>query len=162
MNHTYLFIGLMLVVLVSPVSAVWWWDPSYTPVPINTSLPTPDVTIAPVDTSAYQSLVDNVVSDEVPANETAAAINWTLFGETLVMPYTSMMGSLFFLILFSIPFVGMWVVGEKSYGLLIGGMLFIGFATMAGYVPASYQIPVFAFMALCAVGLIYSLVRGRL
>lgn len=161
MRHVILFlIGMAL--LISPVAAVWWWDPAYTPVPINTSLPTPDATIAPVDTSAYNVLVNQVIKNTTPANETEAAINWTLFGTALAMPYTSMIGGLFFLILFSMPFIVMWVVGEKAYGLIVGGILFAGFATMAGYIPAEYQLPVYGFLAIASVGLIYSLVRGRI
>ena len=122
---------------------------------------TPSETIAPVDTSAYSSFIEAIGGDDSPDNETEAAINWTQAGIAISAPFTDLMGSAFFFVLLSIPFVAMWIAQEKTWIPLLTGIIVLSFATLAGYIPAEYGIAVMAFIALSIAAIVWTLLRSR-
>lgn len=124
--------------------------------------PTPSVTIAPVDTTGYNSLIDSFGGNETPEDEDAAEINWTGMVEAIASPYVDLMGVMFYLMAFSIPFISMWIAQEKTWVPLGSGILLIGFATMNGWIPAEYQMPILVFVALSIAAVVWVLLRDRL
>ncbi|MFA5456942.1 MAG: DUF2341 domain-containing protein [Synergistaceae bacterium] len=140
--------------------------PTPTPTPTGTATgfharATPSETIAPVDTSAYSSFIEAIGGDDSPDNETEAAINWTQAGIAISAPFTDLMGSAFFFVLLSIPFVAMWIAQEKTWIPLLTGIIVLSFATLAGYIPAEYGIAVMAFIALSIAAIVWTLLRSR-
>jgi hypothetical protein len=127
-----------------------------------TARATPSETIAPVETAGYNSLIDSFGGDESPEDEDAAEINWTGMVEAIASPYVDLMGVMFYLMAFSIPFISMWIAQEKTWIPLGAGILLVGFATMSGWIPAEYQMPIIIFVALSIAAVIWMLLRDRL
>ena len=120
-----------------------------------------------LDEHAYEMLMESWGSRFHWTNETNCgemtsqnmSYNFTLFGMAISEPYVNIMGSLFFLFLFSMPFLMMYLRQENVLipsisGMILGGMIL-------GFLPAEYHLPAIAFIALSITGVLYIALKER-
>ncbi len=121
---------------------------------------TPDHTIAAVSTRAYENFTESFGGDDLgDASETP---DWSGMVDSIFIPYTDLIGPGFWALLLAIPFIAMWIAQDKGWIPLTGGIIIFAAAVMLGWIPAEYQLPVYGFMALAFVGVIYVLMRDRI
>lgn len=107
-------------------------------------------TITELNMTPYNSILD-VVSSEDPDYED--------FLYALTMPHTSIIGSLFYVVLYGVPFIVMWVSqGSSKIPAVLGCML--GPALLGAFNPEYINISVL-FIIIALFGLIYSLYKER-
>jgi len=97
-------------------------------------------------------------------NTTVNATNFSTSGFTsffgaLMLPYTTTLGSIFYVFVYVLPLAVIWVRQEKALmpvglSVLFGGLLL-------SQLPESWQIPAQLFIVLTVVGLLYSMFKER-
>jgi len=114
--------------------------------------------------------------NKTDANDTHAALNttwmtnltqsisfnqsgFTSFFGALTLPYTSMMGNLFYLFVYVLPLAVIWVRQEKA--LIPVGLSILFGALLLSQLPESWQLPAELFMIITVIGLLYSMFKER-
>lgn len=100
--------------------------------------------------------------NETAWNETQAAIQDADFMRILdasTIPYTNIMGNIFFLMLYSLAFLAIWmrqqnVLIPSILGLIVGSILIL-------WLPADYQIAAVGFLSIGIAGVMYSIYVER-
>lgn len=85
--------------------------------------------------------------------------NFTLFSMAIAEPHIAIMGNLFFLFLFSMPFLMMYLRQENVLIPSISGIM-LG-SIILGFLPAEYHLPAITFISLSIVGVLYILLKER-
>jgi len=113
-----------------------------------------------IDDSAYYALLNALVGQtfEGPINESAEP-NFIEFGKSVTIPYTNILGSLFFVIFFGAFFIMMWlrqgnIAIPSTIGIIVGGVLL-------KYAPAEFRLPAILFISFNIFGIIYTLLKER-
>ena len=105
-------------------------------------------TIPTINTSAYEQLWN--------ATE---QFDFAAFLKASLNPYLAVLGSLFFVFAYGIPFISMWLRQSESVIPTVLGLILAGF--IIPFLPEEYRLPAFAMLALSVFGVIYIMVRGR-
>jgi hypothetical protein len=116
-------------------------------------------TIAPLDDSGYDLLFGAIGGDS-QLNDTTEGVDWLDIKSAVEQPYTSAIGSLFFAIVFAIPFLMQWIrqgsmVIPGALGTILGGF-------MLAQTPAEYHIVAYAFIALGILGIVWGIYKERI
>ena len=113
-----------------------------------------------IDDSAYYALLNALVGQtfEGSINESAEP-NFIEFGKSVTIPYTNILGSLFFVIFFGAFFIMMWlrqgnIAIPSTIGIIVGGVLL-------KYAPAEFRLPAILFISFNIFGIIYTLLKER-
>jgi len=113
-----------------------------------------------IDDSAYYALLNALVGQtfEGPINESAEP-DFIEFGKSVTIPYTNILGSLFFVIFFGAFFIMMWlrqgnIMIPSTIGIIVGGVLL-------KYAPAEFRLPAILFISFNIFGIIYTLLKER-
>jgi len=114
--------------------------------------------------------------NKTDANNTTAALNttwmtnvtdsiafntsgFTSFFGAVTLPFTTFMGSLFYVFLYVLPIAIIWVRQEKA--LVPVGLSVIFGGIMLSQLPISWQLPAQLFIILTVFGLLYSMFKER-
>jgi len=113
-----------------------------------------------IDDTPYYALLNALVGQtfEGPINESAEP-NFIEFGKSVTIPYTNILGSLFFVIFFGAFFIMMWlrqgnIAIPSTIGIIVGGVLL-------KYAPAEFRLPAILFISFNIFGIIYTLLKER-
>jgi len=113
-----------------------------------------------IDDTPYYALLNALVGQtfEGPINESAEP-NFIEFGKSVTIPYTNILGSLFFVIFFGAFFIMMWlrqgnIAIPSTIGIIVGGVLL-------KYAPAEFRLPAILFISFNVFGIIYTLLKER-
>jgi len=147
LTHTTLILCLILALLIAPAAA---WN--------TTERPKATATIAPLDASGYNLLIGAIGSDN-QLNATTEGIDWLGIKAAVEQPYTAAIGSLFFAIIFAIPFLMQWIRQGSmaipgALGVILGGF-------MLARTPAEYHLVAVAFIALGILAVVWGIVKDR-
>jgi len=120
--------------------------------------PRATATIDNVSTSLVDDLIDSLGGETVPepGNDT---INWTGLISTIGGAYTSILGPLAYTLIFSIPFLMMWITQRDMTLPGLVGALFGLFIIVR--LPAEFHLVAVTFIAISIVAVVYSLVKER-
>lgn len=93
------------------------------------------------------------------SNSTFYEFNFSIFAYAIALPFTAIMGNLFFVFLFGIPFLMMWLRQESmnvplALGIILAAGIFM-------FLPPEYVISAMGIMALAIVGAIYLVFKER-
>lgn len=103
-----------------------------------------------LDTSGYTNLTNSI---------SGANIDYRNFLVAVISPFTSVLGNLFYVLLYGLPMVVIWMRQEKAIIPAILSII-IG-AFFIGQLPESFVGPTILFVILTVFGIIYSLVKER-
>jgi len=113
-----------------------------------------------IDDTPYYALLNALVGQtfEGPINESAEP-NFIEFGKSVTIPYTNILGSLFFVIFFGAFFIMMWlrqgnIAIPSTIGIIVGGVIL-------KYAPAEFRLPAILFISFNIFGIIYTLLKER-
>ena len=111
-----------------------------------------------VSTSLVDDLINSLGGETVPepGNDT---INWTGLISTIGGAYTSVLGPLAYTLIFSIPFLMMWITQRDMTLPGLVGALFGLFIIVR--LPAEFHLVAVTFIAISIVAVVYSLVKER-
>ena len=120
--------------------------------------PRATATIDNVSTSLVDDLINSLGGETVPepGNDT---INWTGLISTIGGAYTSVLGPLAYTLIFSIPFLMMWITQRDMTLPGLVGALFGLFIIVR--LPAEFHLVAVTFIAISIVAVVYSLVKER-
>lgn len=85
--------------------------------------------------------------------------DWAIFSATIAMPFTAIMGNIFFVFLFGTPFLMQWLRQENMIvpcvtGILLGSILI-------GFLPVEYHLLSCLFIGICITGILYVGLKER-
>lgn len=103
-----------------------------------------------LDTSGYTNLTNSI---------SGANIDYRNFLVAVISPFTSVLGNLFYVLLYGLPMVVIWMRQEKAI-IPVTISIIIG-AFFMGQLPESFVGPAILFVILEVFGIIYSLVKER-
>jgi hypothetical protein len=97
-------------------------------------------------------------------NTTVNATNFSTSGFTnffgaLMLPYTTTLGSVFYVFVYILPLAVIWVRQEKA--LMPVGLSVLFGSLLLSQLPESWQMPAQLFIVLTVVGLIVSIIKER-
>lgn len=120
--------------------------------------PRASATIPTLSTDLKDDLIDSLGGETVPepGNDT---INWTGLISTIGGAYTSILGPLAYTLIFSIPFLMMWITQRDMTLPGLVGALFGLFIIVR--LPAEFHLVAVTFIVISIVAVIYSLVKER-
>lgn len=120
--------------------------------------PRASATIPTLSTDLKDDLIDSLGGETVPepGNDT---INWTGLISTIAGAYTSVLGPLAYTLIFSIPFLMMWITQRDMTLPGLVGALFGLFIIVR--LPAEFHLVAVTFIAISIVAVVYSLVKER-
>lgn len=92
-------------------------------------------------------------------SKTINIFDWAIFAETISMPFVLAMGNIFFLFLFSMPFLMQWLRQESMIvpcvvGIILGSILI-------GFLPVEFHLLSCVFIGLCITGILYIGLKER-
>lgn len=146
----YLLAALAVLVLVAPVMA------------LDHTRPTAVTTISPIDTTGYNMLRDAFGNQSYNVTGTP---NWSGFLWAAKWPYdrwpfdtSSSVGYLIILI-YSIPWVMMWLMHRTSILAVVVGLITGAF--VISRLPAEYYLPVLGLIGIAIAAIIWSMTKER-
>ena len=146
-----LLIALLLLLLVVPACAA----DNVTPIPTR---PRANESIDNVSTSLVDDLINSLGGETIPEPD-EDTINWTGLISTIAGAYTSVLGPLAYTLIFSIPFLMMWITQRDMTLPGLVGALFGLFIIVR--LPAEFHLVAVTFIAISIVAVVYSLVKER-
>ena len=162
-NTVRLYVDYVLVRTYSatPPAATTFSGEQETAAPPMTPIPTRPRATEPIDnvsTSLVDDLINSLGGETVPepGNDT---INWTGLISTIAGAYTSVLGPLAYTLIFSIPFLMMWITQRDMTLPGLVGALFGLFIIVR--LPAEFHLVAVTFIAISIVAVVYSLVKER-
>jgi len=116
-------------------------------------------TLPTLDEGPYQHLIDAFGGDH-QLNDTTDGVDWLGIKDAAEEPYTAALGSLFFALIFALPFVMQWIrQGNMAIpavlGIILGGI-------MLTKTPAEYHIAAVAFIALSVLAVVWGVIKDRI
>lgn len=114
----------------------------------------------PVSTEAYNRLYESIGGNTSPESEAESLINWTEFLGATLSPYTLLIGNLAMVIIFSIPFILMWLMQSNMTPAAVAGLI-IGVFLLA-FLPAEYSLLAGILVVFALVAVVYSLFKERM
>ena len=117
-------------------------------------------TLSTLDDSAYEYML-NALTGQIEGgvvNESATP-NFLRFAEGITLPFTAVVGNLFFALFFASFFYMMWIRTERielpsTIGIIVGGLLL-------GFAPPEFRLAAILFISLSIFGVIYMLLKER-
>lgn len=109
-------------------------------------------TIAPIDTSSWQSLYEAFGGEEVVAADETGEPDWLTITTVSLAPFLSTWGLLFWVIFYAVPFIVPWIRQEaviipSILGLIIGPVMLVK-------LPGEYHAAAIIFLALSIAGIV--------
>ena len=148
---TILVVAFLLVLLIVPACAAG----NMTPIPTRPRATEP---IDNVSTSLVDDLINSLGGETVP-EPGEDTINWTGLISTIGGAYTSTLGPLAYTLIFSIPFLMMWITQrDMTLPGLVGALLGLFIIVR---LPAEFHLVAVTFIVISIVAVIYSLVKER-
>ena len=120
--------------------------------------PRASATIPTLSTDLKDDLIDSLGGETVP-EPGEDTINWTGLVSTIGGAYTSVLGPLAYTLIFSIPFLMMWITQRDMTLPGLVGALFGLFIIVR--LPAEFHLVAVTFIVISIVAVIYSLVKER-
>jgi len=120
--------------------------------------PRASATIPTLSTDLKDDLIDSLGGETVPEPD-EDTINWTGLISTIAGAYTSVLGPLAYTLIFSIPFLMMWITQRDMTLPGLVGALFGLFIIVR--LPAEFHLVAVTFIVISIVAVIYSLVKER-
>ena len=120
--------------------------------------PRASATIPTLSTDLKDDLIDSLGGETVP-EPGEDTINWTGLISTIGGAYTSILGPLAYTLIFSIPFLMMWITQRDMTLPGLVGALFGLFIIVR--LPAEFHLVAVTFIAISIVAVVYSLVKER-
>lgn len=115
-------------------------------------------TIAPLDEGPYNHFFAAFGGSQ-QLNETTEGVDWLGVKDALEEPYTAALGSLFFALLFALPFVMQWLrQGSMAIPCVLG--IILG-SIMLAKAPAEYHIVAVVFVALGVLAVVWGVIKDR-
>ncbi len=148
---TILVVAFLLLLLMVPAYAA----DNMTPIPTR---PRANESIDNVSTSLVDDLINSLGGETVP-EPGEDTINWTGLISTIGGAYTSILGPLAYTLIFSIPFLMMWITQRDMTLPGLVGALFGLFIIVR--LPAEFHLVAVTFIAISIVAVVYSLVKER-
>jgi len=87
------------------------------------------------------------------------ASSFTAFFGALMLPYTTTLGSVFYIFVYVLPLAVIWVRQEKA--LMPVGLTVLFGGLLLSQLPEAWQMPAELFIVLTVVGLLYSMFKER-
>ena len=132
--------------------------PPPTPPPPPGFRPRATATIDNVSTSLVDDLINSLGGETVP-EPGEDTINWTGLISTIAGAYTSILGPLAYTLIFSIPFLMMWITQrDMTLPGLVGALLGLFIIVR---LPAEFHLVAVTFIVISIVAVVYSLVKER-
>ena len=145
----------------TPPAATTFSGEQETATPPMTPIPTRPRATEPIDnvsTSLVDDLINSLGGETVP-EPGEDTINWTGLISTIGGAYTSILGPLAYTLIFSIPFLMMWITQRDMTLPGLVGALFGLFIIVR--LPAEFHLVAVTFIVISIVAVIYSLVKER-
>lgn len=117
-------------------------------------------TVTTLPTDAYQGIKDSFGGNNSPATAEAALVNWSMFIEHDVSVYQLVLGNIALVIIFSIPFILMWLMQQDVTIPSIVGII-LGVFVLA-FLPSEYHLAPIAFIGLSITAIFYTLLKERM
>lgn len=115
-------------------------------------------TIAPLDEGPYNHFFASFGGSQ-QLNETTEGVDWLGLKDAAEEPYTAALGSLFFALLFALPFVMQWLrQGSMAIPCVLG--IILG-SIMLAKAPAEYHIVAVVFVALGVLAVVWGVIKDR-
>ena len=117
-------------------------------------------TLSTLDDSAYEYMLNAFTGQtEGGVINESATPNFLRFAEGITLPFTAIVGNLFFALFFAAFFYMMWLRQENilipsTIGIITGGLLL-------GFAPAEFRLAAILFISLSIFGVIYMLLKER-
>ena len=93
------------------------------------------------------------------SNKTINIFDWALFSGTIAMPFTAIMGNVFFVFLFGMPFLAQWLRQENMIVPCVTGII-LG-AVLIGFLPVEFHLMSVLFIGICITGILYIGLKER-
>jgi PKD repeat protein len=115
--------------------------------------------IATLDESPYTSFV-GAFGGSNQLNETTEGVDWLGIKDAAERPYTDLIGPLFYVIVFAIPFLMQWLrqgsmAVPAAIGIILGGI-------MLAKTSAEYHLAAIAFIALSILAVVWGVIKDRM
>ena len=157
-QHTYSSAGTYTVTLTASHT---YSNDTETKTNYISAIPTRPRATEPIDnvsTSLVDDLINSLGGETVP-EPGEDTINWTGLISTIGGAYTSILGPLAYTLIFSIPFLMMWITQRDMTLPGLVGALFGLFIIVR--LPAEFHLVAVTFIAISIVAVVYSLVKER-
>ena len=114
--------------------------------------------IPTLDESPYLALIEAFGGNN-QLNETTEGVDWLGIKDAAERPYTDLIGPLFYVIVFAIPFLMQWLrqgsmAVPAAIGIILGGI-------MLAKTPAEYHLAAIAFIALSILAVVWGVIKDR-
>jgi hypothetical protein len=117
-------------------------------------------TITTIPTDAYNTILESMGGNTTPATVEDSRTNLTMLLSGLLTVYTDPMGTVALVIIFSVPFVLMWLMQSDMVPAAIAGIITGAF--MLAFLPAEYSMLASIFVVLAILAIVYSLLKERM
>lgn len=116
-------------------------------------------TIPTLDAGPYNAFVETF-GGENQLNESTEGVDWLGIQAAVEQPYTTAIGSLFYVIVFAIPFLMQWLrqgsmAIPAAIGIILGGI-------MLSKTPAEYHLVAVALIALSILAIVWGIIKERI
>jgi hypothetical protein len=117
-------------------------------------------TITTIPTDAYNTILESMGGNTTPATVEESRTNLTMLLSGLLTVYTDPMGTVALVIIFSVPFVLMWLMQSDMVPAAIAGIITGAF--MLAFLPSEYSMLASIFVVLAILAIVYSLLKERM